>query len=850
MKNLRMLLTVLAVTLFCLNITAVERMVVRIEEPASSLVKDFIEAGYDIASYVPGVYLDLVVTHKEKAELISLGYQLIVTQTEEMIRNNLQSKTRTIDGYRTYDDVLSELEQITDDYPEITRLYNIGDTWGKIYTDDGNDYYEDYYLDIWALKLTQHPDSLSGKPAVFYLGGHHAREPLSVEVPMDFLNLLLEGYGEDEDITFLIDNTEIWFLPLSNPDGHKVVLDMLDVWWRKNIRDNNENGRFDTSFDYGSGIDGVDVNRNFDFEWRADNRNTRATYPGPAAGSEPEVKVFKELMAEVHFVAGISYHTYGEMVLYPYGYAVGCRAPDHDILKDLSDDMAATIPRLNSDNTYRSWQSLDLYPARGVLDDYAYGKYGIFCYTIEMATEFIPSPEIAAQISEDNMEAAMILLERVHRSTLTGIITDAVTGEPLEAEIYIEEIDETGSFREPYRTRKPFGRYYRMLLPGEYEVIFKSEDYSDSRTYLVTITEDEQTELNVLLFPYGIGDISGQVVDFFDKKPIAGAKIMLTDSAVEPVFTDEEGLFVIKDVPYNDYTLRISAEDFGTLYQHIILTKPEYNLNAVLYPHFFKDTFETLANWETTGSWGLSTQYSYTGDYSLADSPDGFYNANTESFAELRNMIDLTNAENASVTMMARYRFRFNDYCLLQIRTENNDRLSGSGRTEQYPLRNDEWTTIKEFKEQSDWKHYDIPLAAYCGGIVSLRFFFWSDENLTETGIYIDDFRVYISSEELSAEQEPTIPSAFKLEQNFPNPFNAETSIRFNLPNEQHVTLEIFNIAGKKVATLVDEHRGPGSHTIVWEGFDNRQKLVGSGIYFYRLSSEKGSVTRKMVLLK
>ncbi len=815
-----------------------EKMVIRLDDPGSAAVEQLVTDGYDIASYRPGEYLDIVVDTTELSSIRSQGFDIEITQTEDKLRNNLQPINRTVPGYRTYNEMLTELEEIADNYPEIARLYNIGDSCGKIYTDAGNDHYEDFYFDIWALKLTADPDSLSDKPAVFYMGTHHAREPLSTEVPMDFLQLLIDGYGEDEKTTFLVDNTEIWFIPLVNPDGHRVVLDRIDVWWRKNIRDNNENGVFDTSNQHGRGPDGVDLNRNYDWEWRYDPRNHLATYTGPEPGSEPEVSTLKDLMAERHFVTGITYHTYGEMVLYPYGYARGCRAPDHEALKELSDAMAEATPRYQREGHYLSMQSLDLYPARGVTEDYAYGRHGVFCYTIELATEFIPPPDAVRQISEDNMEAAMILLERTHRSTLTGIIRDRSTGEPIEAEIYIEEIDESGSFRKPYTNRLPFGRYYRLLVPGEHEVFFRSDAHVNSGPHLVTIEPDKQTILDIELYPLEYAELTGQVVDFFDHRPIRGARVSILNSSINPGFTDQEGLFSFDEVPYYNYTVKIEAIGFGTIYKEIDLVKPVKDLYVEMYPAFFTDSFEDAENWRTSGSWGLSSLESYVGEFSLADSPEGNYAPNSESYAQLEMPIDLTKAYNASVTFRTKYSmFDEIDYCYLQVKPEID-------------WNNDEWKTVASITGESDWVQNDINLAAYSGENISLRFLFSSDDTIGDEGIYIDDFKIFISSPELSTDQEVTPQVTMQLHQNIPNPFNPETTIGFELPKRKKVSLQIFNAKGQLVKTLLAREKEAGNHQVKWDGTSISGQEATSGIFFYRLKAGEQTVIRKMLLLK
>ena len=94
------------------------------------------------------------------------------------------------------------------------------------------------------------------------------------------------------------------------------------------------------------------------------------------------------------------------------------------------------------------------------------------------------------------------------------------------------------------------------------------------------------------------------------------------------------------------------------------------------------------------------------------------------------------------------------------------------------------------------------------------------------------------------------LPVEFSLRQNYPNPFNPTTAIAFSLPAACQVTLEIYNITGRKVATVVDDLLDPGEHVAMWDSRNDSGKPVASGVYFYRIKAGDRIATRKMVLLK
>lgn len=582
----------LLLTLFVsLTLSAQQKVIVRFNQPDQQTLKTFTKPGNDVAAYKPGSYLDIVIPEREFGKLVSQGYDVQIIKTESEMAANL-GNVDDIDGYRTYDEALQELQQIADDNPDICMLMDIGDSHGKVYYESNYGNYANYQHDIWALKVSDNVTENEDEPAIYYFGAHHAREPLSTEMNFKIINHIIDNYGTDPEITENVNTKEIWFVPIVNPDGHEVVLNQIDLNWRKNIRDNDGDGQVTPgAWQY---PDGVDPNRNYGWEWGGDGASSDPsdeTYCGPEAFSEPELQAIRDLMAAEHFVAGISYHTYSELVLWPYGYANGAIAPDADAIGDLGTMMGEAIPALYGGH-YTPEPSWQLYPAAGITDDWAYGMYGTFGYTIEMATEFIPSASQVQQITQDNLDAAMILLNRVNYSTLTGHITDASNGEPVVGEIYIDGIDNTGMPREPYKSNEEFGTYYRMLMDGNYTVTFSAFGYVSQTFDNVTITEDGQTVLDVQLEPSEIVSLSGTVTDADSGDPIEGAEITLLNTPVDPVFTNENGEYQISEIFENTYTFKVYAQDYATLIQ-VVNIDPENNVADFELMESFAVSFES-----------------------------------------------------------------------------------------------------------------------------------------------------------------------------------------------------------------------------------------------------------------
>ncbi len=499
-----------------------EKAVVRFDKPSEETVKEFSAPDYDVAAYRPGVYLDIVMTVSEFRTLRSRGLDVRITQTENRLKNNLKKKQRDVlEGYRDYEQMLAELRQIEADHPDICKLYDIGDSWGKIYFENGDTDYANFNHEIWAMKVSDNVNQEEDEPGVYYMGEHHSREPISMEMVMTFLNHIVDNYGTDETITNRVNDTQIWFVPLMNPNGHKIVTSDIENMWRKNIRDNNGNGQFDDADNGGFGPDGVDPNRNYGFDWgpiSTSNDPDSSVYHGPEPWSEPENQAVKNFLDSHHLLAGISYHTYGEWVLYPYGSGDGFIAPDRAALEELAVTMGKATPGFVDEagtteyphGHYDPSPSWGLYPTQGDHNDYAYGVNGSFSFTVEMAREFIPPADVVSDICKDNLEAAMILLNRPWHSTLTGYVTDAVTGKPVEAEIVIHGIDDimegmddrfvnATHFRHPYKSNEAFGHYYRMLTDGIYTVTFRAAGYKAETRGNIQVSSAGQTSLDVAL---------------------------------------------------------------------------------------------------------------------------------------------------------------------------------------------------------------------------------------------------------------------------------------------------------------------------------------------------------------
>jgi hypothetical protein len=493
-----------AVVVCWVSLPAEESVVARIPLGKTHSVQEFLKDGCDIASVAPSVSVDVVIPESKYRALRSAGVAARIVQTETAMQNNL-APAPDIPGYRTYESMLTELRKIETDHPAICKLYDIGNSQGKNYFAQGKTAYGAYNHDIWALKVSKNVGTDEDEPAILYCGEHHAREPGTLETAMAVLNRIVSGYGTDSAITKNVDTRAIWFVPLVNPDGHKVVISQTNAMWRKNLRDNNNNSQFDAS-------DGVDLNRNYGYQYGGAGSSTsisNESYRGPNAWSEPEVVAMKGIIDTQRFVAGITYHAYSEFVLYPYAYSTSVKAPDDAALCTLAVAMARTIPRFNTSGTYDAKVWSAMYPASGIIDDYAYAMYGTFLYTVEMGVEFVPSGANAAKIATDNIPASQVLLKRLSYAALNGhaYVQTGTGRRPLVGQVYVKEVDDTAAsrtaYRAPLKTNAKFGAYWRLLLPGSYTVTFRPDStrYAPQTFNNVRIKNSDTTLLD---FVYSI----------------------------------------------------------------------------------------------------------------------------------------------------------------------------------------------------------------------------------------------------------------------------------------------------------------------------------------------------------
>lgn len=835
----------------------------------------------DIMKSKPGVGVTFVTDAEELAELLSQGHRITV-EVEDMERH-YASRIRgpNFGLFHTYSETEEFLDDLHDACPAITTAR---DSVGA--TIEGRT--------IWAFKISDNPDIDESEPEILFDGLHHAREPMSLEVQLHFMEWLTENYGIDPEATFLVDNREIWFIPIVNPDGYcynETTNPAGGGMWRKNRRDN------------AGTCEGVDLNRNYPYQWGGVGSSADPcadTYRGASPGSEPEIQTYMGFVAAHEFTANLSFHSVAGQVLIPWAYT-NTHTPDDATFRLIANRMAES-------NGYEVGQAGEiLYNCSGITTDWLYAEHDVWATCIEVGgSGFWPSESEIAGLNAEN------LWPQIYLTRITGLYV-GLTDQSLVG-----------------------GNGNGKPDPGE--------------TLDLTISAENQSLLasatNVLM-RLATDDAYVQLVDAESVIGTIGPSSTVSNSAdpfvleVHPSTPGGHALVV---------TVTVEADGFSMEEDLVWLVGTPTTL--------LSDNMESgIGKWsESDGRWGLTTSSYSSPTNSYTDSPTGSYAAGVNTWIELVNSIDLSNAVTADLAFNHRHKTEWGyDFCHVEASTDG-------GAT---------WGQVgpKYSGDSGGWVAESLSLADFCGtASFKLRFRFASDSYITDEGWYVDDVTVLGPAPGNAAPTAPTISSpldgesvssstptltvanatdadpgdvltygfavyadelctvpvasasgvaegsgivrrqvahavdgsgttawqvtpaladgeywwrayaddgtergplmasgsftadtsgipdggvpVLALHPARPNPFAAETTLGFDLPVRSSVAFTVHSVDGRLVRTLMAGEAGPGSVEAAWDGRDERGERVASGLYFVRL--EVGTAVRqaKVVVLK
>lgn len=355
-----------------------------------------------------------------------------------------------------------KLKAMNAQFPQITRLEAIGTThqgrpvWGMLISANPG-------------KPGAHDPKMFERPTILFDGMHHAREIMTPEVVVDAAESILEGFTPTnrnarnknfKDAAWVLQNWNVWIVPMLNPDGNNIVW-TSDSLWRKNAKAAGNSKVF-----------GVDLNRNYGFNWNKCGGSSGSTgsdtYRGDRGLSEPESQAIIKLADSIYPSISLSYHSYSELILFPYG----CRGEvtgENALIEKVAKEMAALLPKDSGSGTYKPgapWQIL--YGVDGDSMSHIFGTHGALAYTFEVNTSFQPSYDLRAPTVLKHRKAWQHVMARGSKNLLSLKVVDAATKQPTQATIAIAQIQHKLNER-PFRTN-PSGYFFKILDPGTYKI--------------------------------------------------------------------------------------------------------------------------------------------------------------------------------------------------------------------------------------------------------------------------------------------------------------------------------------------------------------------------------------------
>ncbi len=362
-------------------------LVARVTIKSAEEMKRLVTLGLDLLESREGDDRFIMTTSQQLDELRRAGWQIRVDEERTNILRQ-QSADTVQGGYRTVPEMRAFADALAARWPNHVEVVNYGQSWEKINSGGTAGH------DLFAVKITnrQRPGP---KPTILITAAIHARELVPSEIALRLMEYLMNNYGYDSDVSWLINDHLIVIVPTANPDGRRLA--EQGFFQRKN-----------TNTSYGGGCPnpptpfdqyGVDLNRNFNFKWGTVNMPTEPkcgqTYPGPTAASEPETAALQNLKASLfadqrgpldtdaapQTTTGvfIDLHSYGNLVM--WAWAHNSTAPPN------GPDLEIIGRRLASYNGHTPFQSIELYPSSGATRDYIYGALGVASFTFEIGPD-------------------------------------------------------------------------------------------------------------------------------------------------------------------------------------------------------------------------------------------------------------------------------------------------------------------------------------------------------------------------------------------------------------------------------------------------------------------------------
>ncbi|KPA09525.1 Peptidase M14, carboxypeptidase A [Candidatus Magnetomorum sp. HK-1] len=371
---------------------------------------------------------------------------------------------RNKEGYHSYTEIGETLTSIATSYPNICKLYTIGKSY------EGRN--------LWFMKISDNVEIEEDEPEVKYISTMHGDEPVGTELCLNFIHYLVNNYESDPRVTDLVNEMEIWVMPLMNPDGY--------------VHQQRYN------------MQGIDLNRGFPDRVK-DNINT-------TEGRAIEIQHLMNWAFKHSSVLSANFHTGATVVNYPYDsdfdyYKDYSATPDEELMKTIALSYASLNKSMNESSYFPSGitNGVEWYTAYGGMQDWNYIWLGCNEMTIELNDVKWPSFSEIPSLWNENREAMLTYISWALRG-IRGVVTDAETGMPINAIVRVLGIDHD------IYTDPDVGDYHRLLLPGVYSVSISADGYLTKIMTDITVDEGHATRHDIQLFPQSFTDIRNAII--------------------------------------------------------------------------------------------------------------------------------------------------------------------------------------------------------------------------------------------------------------------------------------------------------------------------------------------------
>ena len=629
--------------------------------------------------------LDIVVTMEEAHGLLEIGIPFDVRQhdlTEYYVTRSMPGIERDFPlgsmlGNYTLLETIAQMDTLRNMYPDfVSEKDSIGTSI------EGRT--------IWAFKVSDYPSVDEDEPEVLYTGLTHAREPVGMMNLFYFVRWLCENYSSDATSEFLVNHREMWFVPIINPDGYaynETIAPNGGGMHRKNRRPNPDNSNCNNGTQQG-----IDLNRNYSYNWGADNSGSSgnpcsAVYRGASAFSEPETEAISDFILARQFKNVLHYHTYSNVLIHSWGDGTFPDEPDLSTLREIGAEMTR-------ENGYAVGTGTETigYGVNGDAVDWTYGTAGLISYTPEVgsyADNFWPSEDRVVPLCQN----------QVHSNKVFALVAGSD---------YI---------------------VYDRLFDNQFPTL------------------EDTVAISLVIQNRGLTDSDGSVS--LTINPLNDASLINSQTVIIQTIpsrtTDTTIIFLSVSAACINGTkagLVITIQDTSSLAKldsvSVIFGTPEV---------IFQDGGENgMTFWTDDDEWG-TVQDAVEGMYSITDSPIGDYVGDWgTSITQFINPLSFAGVVYPYVTFASKWSIEKNyDFVQFQISTDgiswhplSGDYTTiGSGQTAQ-PSSEPGYDGYQE-----DWVNEFIDLAIFAHEPeVNIRFILSSDGSVEEDGFYFDDFSI------------------------------------------------------------------------------------------------------------